>query len=317
MVKPNRIWFAGSSNFALPSLNALIEAELIQGVLTTQALPQGRSLTLTPSPVALRAKQLGVEVIELGSLKNNDEQDTIRSLNALAIITCSFGRIVPQELLNTPTAGWYNIHASLLPAYRGSAPMQRCIQQGCNITGVTIFKLDAGIDTGPIALKIPVNITGQENYFELESMLANLASTHIIEVAQAIYSNSISLTAQEYISTVVPIAKTIHKEEGLIQWNLPANSIERQLRAFINWPTSYSFLDGKRVQILSGKVHSIKPPEHRNIIGALWENNNKLFVTCGEEVLEVLTIKREGKATVEGIAFFRGIQNNKYSCVFS
>ena len=293
----------GSAEFGLPALNALRESgHSIVGVVTTPLRKKGRGLKMAESPVAEFAREKGLApVFTPALLKTAEFVDSLIKLEADAFVVVAF-RLLPFEVFSLPRLGTVNIHASLLPKFRGPAPIQRAIAAGEKETGITIFRINEGIDTGNIILQKKVIIHDEETSIQLSSRLSILGAECLLE-ALAMLENGTVKYQQQDESLTIPAPK-LSKDEGNINWELPARTLFNMIRAFKPFPGTYSFFQGKRLFIERAVLPSVKSNEAPGTLcGIAFEGFD---VQCGDYPLRILEVKPEGKATMSAKAFLLG-----------
>jgi len=294
--------FCGTPRFAVPTLDRLVEAGFhVRLVVTQPDRPKGRGLELVGSPVKQRAVQLGLPVTQPESIKNNNDfRAQLSDLKPDAIIVVGYGRIIPQWMLDLPPLGNINLHASLLPKYRGAAPIQWAIARGETITGVTTMKIDAGLDTGDILLQQEVPITPDDTAETLALKLAAVGANLTVETLCSLQTGSIHPRQQDHSqATLAPILK---KEDGLIDFSRPAIEILNRLRGFQPWPGAYSKFRGKNLQIWQACAF-----DRALQLSALKAEGNHLLVGCGEgSAIEIVDLQLEGKKRASAADFIRG-----------
>jgi len=255
-----KIIFAGTPDFSAKILSTLIKENKydIPLVLSQPDRPKGRGKKLLATPVKAIAIENNIEILQPTKLANNQEIiNAIKNLNPDLIIVVAYGMIIPQEILDIPKHGCINIHTSLLPRWRGAAPIQRSIEAGDTKSGVTIMQMDAGLDTGNILLSKECNITDEDDTKSLTDKLLEISCTQIINVIDNIKSlikNSIKQNSIENVE--ITYAKKISKEEAHVNWNLPAKIISQKIRAFFPMPGAFGFIEDTRVKII--KIETIK-----------------------------------------------------------
>lgn len=298
--------FCGTPQFAVPTLRKLADAGFhIPLVVTQPDKPRGRGLELTPSPVKRTAADLGLRVIQPDKIKNNDAfRAELASLKPDAIIVVGYGRVIPQWMIDLPPLGNINLHASLLPKYRGAAPIQWAIACGETVTGVTTMRIDAGLDTGDILLQEEVPIHENDTAETLAPCLADLGADLMVATLRGLQTGTVRPLPQDHAkATLAPILK---REDGLIDFQRTAVGIWNRLRGFQPWPGAYTFFRGRNLQI-----HSARPLEgtSQEEPGALQAIDNKLCVVCGgESTLELLELQIEGKKRMSARDFLNGYQ---------
>ncbi|GAP14449.1 methionyl-tRNA formyltransferase [Longilinea arvoryzae] len=247
-----RIVFMGSPDFALPTLAALEKYYSVVGVVTQPDRPAGRGRVLTPPPVKQLAMQLGIEVIQPLKLREPEAQQKLAAWAPDVIIVAAFGQILRKPVLELAPHGCVNVHASLLPRWRGAAPIQAAILAGDAETGVTIMRMDAGIDTGAILRQRATSILDQDTAGSLSDRLADDGAKLLIETLPDYLAGKI--TPQPQDETRSTYASMLAKEQGQLDFSRPAIELERQVRAFIPWPGAYTFFQGELLKVLRAHV---------------------------------------------------------------
>src|ERR1700678_3335672 len=297
-----RLVFCGTPRFAVPTLDHLVEAGFRVDLVVTQPdRPKGRGLELVPSPIKQRAVQLELAISQPERIKNNpDFHAQLTALKPDAIIVVGYGRIVPQWMLDLPPLGNINLHASLLPKYRGAAPIQWAIARGETVTGVTTMKIDAGLDTGDILLQEEVLIASDDTSDTLASRLADVGAKLLVTTLRGLQSGSIHPRKQDdSLATLAPILK---KEDGLIDFSRSAAEILNRLRGFQPWPGAHSKFRRKNMQVWQGKGLDRSLPQSE-----LSVEGNHLLVGCGQgTALELIEVQLEGKKRTTAGEFIRG-----------
>jgi methionyl-tRNA formyltransferase len=294
--------FCGTPRFAVPTLERLVEAGFVVRLVVTQPdRPKGRGLEFVSSPVKQCATQLGLPIVQPEKIKTNDQFRTqLLEISPDAIVVVGYGRILPQWMLDLPPLGNVNLHASLLPKYRGAAPIQWAIARGESITGNTTMKIDAGLDTGDILLQQEVPITPDDTAETLAPRLADLGADLMVMTLQGLQAGTLQAHPQDNArATLAPILK---KEDGLVEFSRSASDIVNRLRGFQPWPAAYSRFRGKNVQVWrAGPAHRALPQSELHVEG------DRLFVGCGEgEALELFELQLEGKRRTSAADFIRG-----------
>ena len=298
-----KIIFAGTPPFAAAALNALVAAgHQIVLVLTQPDRPAGRGLKLRPSAVAEQAAQLGLTLLKPVSLRNEDVQATLRAIAPDAIVVAAYGLMLPQPVLDIPKYGCINIHGSLLPRWRGAAPIQRAIEAGDIETGIAIMQMDAGLDTGPVLLTRTCPILPEDTSGTLFDRLTAMSMVAIADAMEKLPLLQATAQPLEGIS----YAKKIDKAESQIDWTLPAEVIERRLRAFDPAPGCESLIDGEKLKIWHAAV---KPSPADTTIppGTIIEASpDQLTVQCGVGALGLITVQKPGGKRMAIADFLRG-----------
>ena len=292
-----RVAFAGTPVFALPALAALRAHHQVVGVLTQPDRPSGRGRRLAASPVKSAAIAGQLPLAQPASLKNEAAREQLTSWRPEVLVVVAYGLIVPAEVLSLPPLGCINIHASLLPRWRGAAPVERAILAGDASTGVTIMQLDAGLDTGPILLQRRVDILRTHTGGSLRAELAVLGAGALLEALSGIASGV--LTARPQPAEGATYASRIEKAEARIDWTQDAFAIERQVRAFNPEPVAETRLDGEQLRIFSasavdefGSEIAGNSVDHGSIIAL---KNGSMLVRCGRGILSVTEVQRPGR----------------------
>lgn len=295
-----RFVFMGTPAFAVPTLQKLVAAgHDCVGVWTQPDRPKGRGQQLAISPVKEAALKLGLEVRQPGRIRRPEQVEALAALNAEIMVVVGYGQIIPQMIIDLPPYGIINVHASLLPKYRGAAPIQWAIANGETITGVTTMKIDAGLDTGDMLLKAETAIDPDETAEQLSERLAILGADLAVETLAQI-TRIVPEPQDHSQATWAPVLK---REDGLIDWNLSAGQIHNRARGFYPWPGAYTTFRGQRLHIWRSKPHSISlgPP------GATHIEGRRLMAACGSDTaLEILDLQLEGRKRVSAEAFVNG-----------
>ena len=295
--------FLGTPQFAVPTLEALVaEGHNVQAVYTQPDRPKGRGGEVTASPIKETALRLGLPVHQPERIRRPESLDQLRSLHPEAMVIVGYGQIIPQSIIDIPPRGILNVHASLLPKYRGAAPIQWAIANGETHTGVTTMQIDAGLDTGDMILKWETEIGPDETALELNPRLATAGAELLVETLAGIAAGTITPQPQDNSqATLAPILK---KEDGLIDWNWPARKIFNRVRGFLPWPGAYTHFRGQMFHIwksrISAETSSGRP-------GQLVAEKKRLRVICGDgTTLEPLELQIEGRKRMGVESFLNG-----------
>ena len=294
-----KVVFMGTPDFCVPVLENLVKHHEVICVYTQPPRPAGKGYQLRPTPIHLKAEELGIPVRHPVSLKNVDEQVEFFALNADVAVVCAYGLILPQAVLNAPKYGCINIHASLLPRWRGAAPIQRAIQSGDNKTGITIMQMDAGLDTGDMLMTGEVEITDCMTTPVLHDILSEMGADLIVKTLAQL--DTIAHIPQPSEGTTY--ATKLQKTEALIDWSLPAEQIDRNIRAFQPVPGTYFIYKEERIKVLEACVSSSETKEAK---AGTVISENPLMVACGQGVLKLNRLQREGKKPVSAEDFQKG-----------
>jgi methionyl-tRNA formyltransferase len=293
-----RVAFLGTPDFAVASLEALAEAgHEIVCVYSQPPRPAGRGHRERPSPVHRFADERSWPVRTPLTLRDPDEQEAFGRLNLDVAVVVAYGLILPRAILEAPRLGCINVHASLLPRWRGAAPIQRALLAGDRETGVTIMQMDEGLDTGPTLLRRAVAIEKEDTAQTLHDRLAALGAEALVEALGALSRGALQPQPQE--DSGATYAEKIRKEEGRLDWRLPARQLERQVRAFTPWPGAWFELEGERFKVLGAEV-----AEGEGAPGQVLDD--ELTIACGEGALRLTRLQRAGKAPMEAEALLRG-----------
>jgi methionyl-tRNA formyltransferase len=291
MPQPLNVVFCGTPPFAVPTLEKLTATGLrVHLVVTQPDRPKGRGLELVASPVKQSALKLNLPIAQPDRIKANDEfRSQLTALEPEAIIVVGYGRLIPQWMLDLPALGNINLHASLLPKYRGAAPIQWAIAHGETVTGVTTMRLDAGLDTGDILLQRELSITSDDTAVTLAPRLASFGADLIVETLQGLQSDSIRPRPQDDSqATLAPILK---KEDGIVDFSHSATEIFNRMRGFQPWPGAHTKFRGKNLQILKAQPANTAVPSAELHVDA-----DRLFLGCGHNSsLELIELQLEGK----------------------
>jgi methionyl-tRNA formyltransferase len=290
-----RIVFMGTPDFSVPVLEALVAAgHDIACVYTQPPRPAGRGQAERPSPVHARATSMSLEVRHPKSLRTPEAQADFAALDADIAVVVAYGLILPQAVLDAPRRGCLNIHASLLPRWRGAAPIQRAIMAGDAETGVCIMQMEAGLDTGPVLLRRAIPIGAEETAGELHDRLSMLGAKAITEALDRLDT----LTPEAQPETGVTYAQKIDKAEARLDWTGAAPHMDRQIRGLSPFPGAWTMIGGKRVKILRSRAVRGAGKPGQVLSG--------LTVACGTGAVEITEVQPEGKPRMTAEAFLRG-----------
>ncbi len=287
-----RILFAGTPEFAAIHLQALINSEHeVIGVYTQPDRPAGRGKKLQPSPVKQVALDNGLPVYQPLNFKDAADVEQLKSLNADVMVVVAYGLILPQSVLDAPKYGCLNVHASLLPRWRGAAPIQRCIEAGDKLTGITIMQMDKGLDTGDMLSKVTTGILADDTGGTLHDRLAELGPPALLTTLAQVEAGTLNPEKQN--DALANYAHKLLKEEALIQWQQPADEIALRVRAFNPFPMAYTLLGDERIRVLMAepleKTTHLLPGTILNV------STQGLDVACGDGVLRITQVQLPGK----------------------
>ena len=300
--------FCGTPQFAVPTLEKLVEAgHSLRLVVTQPDRPRGRGMEMAISPVKEAGIRLGLPVLQPAAIKNNSEfRDQLAAIGPDAIIVVGYGRIIPQWMIDLPRLGNLNLHASLLPKYRGAAPIQWAIASGESVTGVTTMRIDAGLDTGDILMQREISIDAEDTAETLGPRLAAMGADLMVETLRGLETGQVQPTPQDHLrASLAPILK---KEDGRMDFSRSANDLFNRLRGFQPWPGAFTIFKGKTLQ-----VHRAQPaqPATKMAAGEIGVEGTRLLVGCGKDrdadtALELIEIQLEGKRRMSALEFING-----------
>jgi len=313
-----RTIFMGTPDFAAIILEKLLGAgaEVVCAV-TQPDKPKGRKKEPAPSPVKEAAASHGIPVLQPRRVRDEEALSAIAAYEPQLIVVAAFGQILPKALLELPEHGCVNVHASLLPDYRGAAPIQHAILDGRTVTGVTLMQMDEGLDTGDILARREVAIADDDTAGTLFDKLAAAGASLLVDSLPAIESGSLAAEKQPAESPT-PYASMIKKEDGLIDWTVSAEEVCRRVRAYSPWPSAFAFIDGKRVKILEAKElkgeeesarrSSFSGKEAENETPGAISTDGKSFIeiACGSGSVGIVRLQGEGKRAMTAEEFLRG-----------
>jgi methionyl-tRNA formyltransferase len=300
---PLRLGFAGTPEFAVPALEVLAAAHRMGAVFTQPDRPAGRGRSLHASPVKAAAIRLGLPVHQPVSFKLPQALETLRSLELDALVVVAYGLILPPAALQSPRLGCINIHASLLPRWRGAAPIQRALLAADPKTGVTIMRMDAGLDTGPMLAVREIAIGAHDTASTLHDRLARLGAELVAETLNALQAGRVSEVPQP--TDGVTYAEKINKAEALIDWRQDAEQISRRVRAFNPWPIAETRLDGTQLRIWDAQVldAGVSTMEPGTVLAA---TDAGIDVACGRGALRILRLQLAGRKALVPGEFLKG-----------
>ena len=304
--------FCGTPRFAVPTLEKLVAAgHSVPLVVTQPDRPRGRGMELAISPVKDAAIRLGMAVVQPPTIKNNTEfRDRLEAIRPDAIIVVGYGRIIPKWMIDLPRLGNLNLHASLLPKYRGAAPIQWAIASGESVTGVTTMRIDAGLDTGDILLQREIAIGPEDTAETLGPKLASMGADLMVETVRGLETGQVRPTPQDHLqATLAPILK---KEDGRMDFTRSSTDLFNRLRGFQPWPGAFTIFKGKALQ-----VHRARARQHTATLtpGEVAVEGTRLLVGCGaalgkendaDTALELIEIQLEGKRRMTAQEFING-----------
>lgn len=295
-----RLIFMGTPDFSVPTLLELVaHGHEIAAVYTRAPKPGGRrGLQLQPTPVEEAARKLGVPVLTPKTLKTQEALDEFRAFDADAAVVVAYGMILPQAILDAPKLGCYNLHASLLPRWRGAAPINRAIMAGDAESGVMVMKMDVGLDTGDVAMAERLPITDTMTAIDLHDRLSRLGADLMVRAMAALARGGLELKKQS--EDGVTYAAKIDKAEARIDWSKPAHAVLRHIHGLSPFPGAWAELDNARVKILRCEL--------AKGAGAPGEVlDDQLTIACGDGAIRIIELQREGKGRMQAADFLRGV----------
>ncbi len=301
----------GTPDFAVPGLNAIINDDSFEiiAAFTQPDKPVGRKQIMTPPPIKVAAQKFNIPVFQSEKIK--EELENISKLEADLIVVIAYGKIIPQSILDLPKFKCVNVHASLLPKYRGSACLNAPIINGDGKTGITIMRMDSGMDTGPILFQKEIALNGDETLEIVHDKLSSLGAEYLPIILKDWTEGKIK--EQEQDESKATYVKKLEKEDGRINWGKPAIEIERQVRGLNPWPGTYSItsnnseIKNKTIKILKVDNNILKSNKHK--IGEVFLYNNGLAIQSGQDSLLILNLQIEGGKALESKEFLRGNKN--------
>ncbi len=299
-----RVVFMGTPEFAVPTLEALLEVHEVVGVFTQPDKPKGRGKAMAFPPVKEKALEHNIPVYQPVKIREEAVVEEIRKMEPEAIVVVAFGQILPESILNIPKYGCINVHASLLPKYRGAAPMQWSIIDGEKETGVTTMYMAKGLDTGDMILKEVVKMDPKETGETLHDKLSVLGGPLILETLRQLEAGTAPRTPQDDAKSCY--ASMLTKELGSIDWNKDAASIERLIRGLNSWPSAYTVWNEKTMKIWDSDVVPYEGNEENGTVVA--KDKRSFTVKCGENALQILELQLQGKKRMNTQAFLVGNQ---------
>ena len=299
-----KIVFMGTPDFAVGTLHALAESEHeILAVVTQPDKPKGRGKALQPTPVKEEALRYGIPVYQPKKVREEEFQAVLRELNPDLIVVVAFGQLIPKSILELPRYGCVNVHASLLPKYRGAAPIQWAVIDGEKESGVTIMKMDEGLDTGDMIAKAVVPLAADETGGSLFDKLSQIGAQLLIDTIPALEAGTAVCEKQPQESPT-PYAAMLNKKMGLIDWNQDASVIECLIRGLNPWPSAYTYLKVKTLKIWQAKV--VERQQEAEPGTVICVDKKQLVVACKTNALSIQRLQLEGKKQMETEAFLRG-----------
>lgn len=298
-----RIIYMGTPEFAVPVLESLVQSKHeVIAVITQPDKQKGRGKAVSFPPVKEKALEYGIPVYQPVKVKEPAFMDFLETLQADCIVVTAFGQILPKRILDMPKYGCLNVHASLLPAYRGAAPMQWCIIDGQKETGITIMQMDVGLDTGDMLSKVVVPIEEKETGESLHDKMAVLGGPLLLETLEQAEAGTLNPEKQD--DTKSCYAKMLTKELGLIDWKKSAVELERLIRGLNSWPSAYTSFRGKTLKVWEAEVME---QNSNSAVGQVVDiSGGDIFVQTGNGILKLVEVQLEGKKRMKADAFLNG-----------
>jgi methionyl-tRNA formyltransferase len=295
-----RIVFIGAGEIGVPTLQALLDSDhQVVGVVTQPDKPVGREQQIEPPPIKKTIAGIAVPILQPARVRDAEAVEEIRSLRPDVIIVMAYGQIVPRDVLEIPKVACLNLHASLLPRWRGAAPIQAAIAAGDRETGITVMYMDEGLDTGDILLQRTTEISPTDTGGSLHDRLAQIAPEALLESLRLLTAGSaLRLPQDNALATHAPKLK---REHGQIDWSEPAEVIERKIRAFNPWPETFMKLDGRNLKIFSASVVDLSGKA-----GKILRSEKELIIAAGKGALSLGEVQLEGKRRMSAAEFLRG-----------
>ena len=299
-----RIVFMGTPDFSVPTLESLVKGgHEVLAVVTQLDKPKGRGKSVLMTPVKEKALELGIPVNQPVTVREPEFMEFLKGLDAEVFVVGAFGQILPKEILEMPRYGCVNVHASLLPRYRGAAPIQWAVIDGEAVSGVTTMLMDEGLDTGDMLEKAEIPLDKEETGGSLFEKLSLLGGELILSTLEKLQNGTAVRTPQGEPDT--PYAKMLKKSMGQIDWSMEAEKIERLIRGLNPWPSAYTSLNGKTVKIWAAEV---VPGNGTGAPGRAAVSRDSLLVETGKDLLSIKELQLEGKKRMDTAAFLRGFQ---------
>ena len=299
-----RLVFLGTPAFAVPTLERLVAAgHQVLAVVTQPDRPRGRGQHPSPPPVKEAAARMGLPVRQPERVKLPEAVEFLRALGAEAMVVVGYGQIIPQSVIDLAPLGIVNVHASLLPKYRGAGPVQWAILNGETRTGVTTMRIDAGLDTGDMLLQTETEIGPDENAVELGQRLADMGADLLVKTLAGLAAGSIVPRKQD--SSQATWARLLKKEDGIVDWSQPAQSIHNRVRALQPWPGAHTTFRGQPLHVWKARVHTGVDTADRSVCATLL-SLKPLVVRCGSGGLELLEVQLEGRKRISAADFANG-----------
>ena len=309
-----KLYFLGSGKIAVPIIKEIANSKRIDlvGIGTQPDQPSGRKKKLQPTPVGAWANEAGFAIDKPESVNSPEFMEKVEALSPDLILVVSYGQLLKEKILSLPKYGCINVHASLLPKYRGASPIAAAILNGDKTTGITIMGMEKGLDSGPIFTSLEHKLNDTENAANLELDLGFLAAKNIEDVLLKIYDKKLIPQTQD--DSIATYAGKVKKQDGKIDWTFAANKIERMVRAYYPWPGAYFYLlignVKKKIQITKASIYMENWSRHSYNVGEMIKTDKKKWIiACGTGALEITKLTPEGKREMTGTDFLSGYGN--------
>src|SRR4029077_17409488 len=298
-----RIFFIGAGEIGVPTLQALLKSEYaVVAIVTQPDKPVGRAQKIEPPPIKKAMAGAKMPILQPARIKEREAIEEIRALAPDVIVVAAYGQILPRDVLEIPKVACLNLHASLLPRWRGAAPIQAAIAAGDQETGITVMYMDEGLDTGDILLQRTIEIRPHESGGSLHDRLAQIAPDALLDALRLLGEGNAPRILQD--NTRVTYAPKLKREDGRIDWSEPADAIERKIRAFNPWPGAFMAIDGRNLKIFSGSVVDLSGEP-----GKILRSEKELVIAAGKGALSLGEVQLEGKRPMSASEFVRGHRN--------
>ena len=295
-----RILFIGTGDIGVPTLQALLKSEHeVVGIVSQPDKPVGRTQTIEPPPIKKALAATKIRVLQPARIKDRQAIEEIHALTPDVIVVMAYGQILPGDILEIPKIACLNLHASLLPRWRGAAPIQAVIAAGDRKTGITVMYMDEGLDTGDILLQRTIDVVSAETGGSLHDRLAKVAPETLLESLELLENGRAPHIPQD--NALATYASKLKREDGKIDWTNPADAIERKIRAFDPWPGAFMKFDGRNLKVFSAAILAL-----RGTPGEILQSEKELVIAAGEGALSLGEVQLEGKRRMTAAEFLRG-----------
>lgn len=303
---PLRVAFFGTPSFAVPTLDALLASEhQVVGVVTQPDRPRGRGQQVSEAPVKARARIAGVPILQPTRLKDEEFLEAFRAWGVDLGVVAAYGRLLPQVLLDVPPRGLINVHASLLPAWRGASPIQRAVLNGDAVSGVTIMRVVLALDAGPMLARVEVPVSREDTTGSLEARLA-IAGASVLRDLVDRMGRGVPIVEEPQDDAAATLAPRLEKHEGLIDWTRSAWALDCHVRGMQPWPVAFTFVDGQRLMIREARADAT-PSGTASPGGLVQQDGDTLLLACGDgQTLRVARVQPEGKRAMTAREWLQG-----------